>query len=164
MALYAVDSEYFENDDPVKTKLNGDNKNRGLWPLPGGTTAYVDTLFDFLAAVNAGINTKSKLTEWFLKNYDSVKSRKTTIGYINVPRTMGLVDISNGKIILTEAGVKVAAEHDLKFLYETFAQNVFGINEIVEFLVELSGSSLRPAGRGFARQAGLSLVVNGFRG
>jgi len=35
VALYAVDSEYFDNDDPVKTKSNGDNKNRGIWPLPG---------------------------------------------------------------------------------------------------------------------------------
>ncbi len=132
--LYAIDNQYFENVEPEKGKIDGGDKNRGLWPLPGGTTAYVDTLFQVLDAVERGVNTKSKLINWFLESFDTVNSEKTATGYVMVPRTMGLVDAKNGKFFLTAPGKKVLETRNLDLLYETFADNVFGIDEIVEYL------------------------------
>lgn len=138
VALYAINTLYFENVEPEKGNGTDANKSRGLWPMPGGTTVYVDTLLKFLAAVNQGINTKVKLIDWFMHTFDTVNSPKTAGGYVNVPRTMGLVIAKSGKILLTPAGKQVLTTKDIGFLYDTFAANIFAIEEIVEFL-ETSG-------------------------
>jgi len=134
VALYAINNQYFENVDPDKGKIGDANKSRGLWPMPGGTTAYVDALFKFLAVVDQGVNTKAKLVDWFMQTFDTVKSPKTAGGYVNVPRTMGLVVVKNGKFSLTPAGKQVLTTKDMGFLYDTFAANIFAIADIVEFL------------------------------
>ncbi|MEI8121956.1 MAG: hypothetical protein WCI20_07875 [bacterium] len=136
--LRAVDADYFENVEANKDKGDGAGKNRTIWPLPGGTTSYVDTLFKFLRAVDRGKNTKNKLIAWFRDNFDTVKSENTASGYINVPRSMRLIEMTDGKLYLTPAGKQVLAKRDLGFLYDTIAANVLGIDEIIEFL-ETSG-------------------------
>ena len=136
--LLAVDSDYFENVEPNKEKGESAGKNRTIWPLPGGTTSYVETLFKFLGAVAQGVNTKSKLIAWFRDNFDTVKSANTASGYINVPRSMRLIEMSDGELCLTPAGEQILATRDMGTLYDTIAANVLGIDEIIE-LLETSG-------------------------
>lgn len=134
VALLAVDTEYFENVEPNKGKGDNAGKNRTIWPMPGGTTSYIETLFKFLGAVAQGVNTKSTLVAWFRKNFDTVKSENTASGYINVPRSMRLIEMTEGKFSLTPAGEQVLATRDLGLLYDAIAANILGIDEIIELL------------------------------
>jgi len=134
VALYSMDKQYFNNIPPENGPVDHGNKSRGLWPLPGGNTAYVDTLLRVLAAVEQGVNTRGELIGWFLRTFDTVKSAKSAAGYVNVPRAMGLITGKDGKLALTHSGEKVLETRDIGFLYETFAENVFAIEEIVKYL------------------------------
>lgn len=133
--IYSVDTDYFESPGSDELTSSSDGKNRGLWPLPGGIDAYLGTLFKMLAAIKAGADTKAKLIEWLLGNFETVKSVKTSSGYVGVPRAMGLTRLNSaGKIELTPDGEKVLETKDASYLYEVFARNIFAIEEIMEFL------------------------------
>ncbi|MFH1965249.1 MAG: hypothetical protein ABIJ42_06860, partial [Acidobacteriota bacterium] len=132
--LYSLDDEYFDNEENPEIGLYTSEKSRGIWPLPGGYNSYIETLFKYLETVNKGNKNKSELIEWYIRNFDTVKSEKTVNGYINVPRTMGLTTHEDGRVKLTKAGEEILASGDLNRLYETVSDNVFAFEEIIEFL------------------------------
>lgn len=134
ITLYSLDNEYFDNEGDIDKKQTTPDKYRGLWPLPGGTNNYIETLFKYLHAVHEGINTRSKLIEWYLKNFDTVKSEKTANGYINVPQNMGLTFSENGKIALTKEAKIILQNQDKNLLYETISKNILAFDDIVEFM------------------------------
>lgn len=132
--VFSLDNEYFENEEISEAKPQISGKNKGLWPLPGGLYSYVDTLFIYLKAVADGNHTKESLIEWYKKTFDNVKSDKTAIGYINVPKSMGLTSVENGKVKLTESGTKILETNNNELLYETISKNIFAFDDIVEFM------------------------------
>ena len=132
--LYSVDNEYFENEEDIERKPMVSGKYRGIWPLPGGTTSYIETLFMYLEEVSQGMHTKNKLTEWYLSNFENVKSKKTANGYINVPKNMGLTFMHNGYVQLTDAGKEVLKTKGISLLYETISKNILAFDDIVEFI------------------------------
>ncbi len=46
ITLYSLDNEYFENEGDIDKKQSTFDKYRGLWPLPGGTNNYIETLYE----------------------------------------------------------------------------------------------------------------------
>lgn len=132
--LLSLDNEYFENETDLQIKTADLTKNRSIWPLPGGTDKYVYTLNKLLESIKGGINTKDKLIKWFMQNFDSVKSEKTVQGYLNVPRSMGLVKVELGKFIITNDGIQYLKNKNLSFLYEVISKNVLAFDDIVEYL------------------------------
>jgi restriction endonuclease Mrr len=134
ITLYSLDNEYFENEAKIDKKQTTTDKYRGLWPLPGGTNNYIETLFQYLKAVQQGVNTRNKLIEWYLNHFDTVKSEKTANGYINVPQNMGLTVSENGKISLTEEAQKILHDQNHDLLYETISNNILAFDDIVEFM------------------------------
>jgi len=134
IVMYSLDNDYFQNEYSSLKKDASSNKNRSIWPLPGGIDRYVDTLNNFLSAVDTGINTKSKLIRWFIDNYDNVKSERTAQVYIFVPKSMGLVTIKQGKYLLTNDGDTYLQSRDLNFLYGIITKNIFALDEIMEYL------------------------------
>lgn len=132
--LYSIDTEYFESAEDTDRKTSDVGKNRGLWPLPGGTTSYVDTLDKFLAVVANGTNTKESLNKWYKSNFENVNSDKSVYGYIGVPRVMGLTYVKDGLVLLTAEGEKVFKTKDINFLFEVISNNVLAFDDIVEFL------------------------------
>jgi hypothetical protein len=131
--VYSINTDYFDNAESEETSIHPSGKNRGIWPLPGGLTAYVDTLFKVLNAVGDGHDTNDRLIQWFMKTFDVVKSSKTALGYVGVPRTIGLTEVTDGKIRLTDAGARVLDSQDVDYLFEVFASNVYAVDEIMEF-------------------------------
>ncbi len=132
--IYTLDEDYFDSEigSPLEKKIS--DKNRGIWPLPGGTGGYVESLDKLLQAIKDGINTNDKLVAWFLKNFENVNSDKTSGGYARVPRTMGLVNVENGIFFLSEEGEHYLKSKDVDFLFEVINKYVFGFEEILEFL------------------------------
>jgi len=134
MPVYSLDADYFENRADDEKADEGTGKRRGLWPLPGGIDSYVKTLLQILDALQATAMTKSELVHWIMKTFPQVKSEKTATGYVNVPRAIGTTKLCDGKFVLTEDGMKVQQSRDKDILYRVLAANIFGIEEIMEFL------------------------------
>ncbi len=154
LALYAVDNEYFENVPEGGGREVGQGKNKAIWPLPGGTTVYVDTLFAFLETVAARPRKADELVKWFIANYENVNSEKTARSYVHVPRQMGLTGIENGKYVLTEEGKRVNDRRNIEELYEIICAHIMAFEEIVEFL--------RTAGSPQDEQAILDFINDNF--
>ena len=134
--IYTLDKDYFVNEIEVSdiVQPGSHSKNRSIWPLPGGTYLYVETLNKFLDAVVSGKNTKEKLSAWFKQTFETVTSEKVIGGYILVPKSMGLIKIINGKYQLTDSGDLYHKSHDLESLYNIICENIIAFSEIVEFL------------------------------
>lgn len=134
VSLYSLDNEYFENEEISEKRQTDTGKNRSLWPLPGGINSYIETLFKYLQAIHDGTNTRADLINWYIRNFENVRSEKTANGYINVPRSMGLTKLKNGEVHLTNEGQEVLSNKDLEFLYETISNNILAFDDIVEFM------------------------------
>lgn len=134
MPVYSLDAEYFENVEGDAEPTTETNKNRGIWPLPGGIYSYVDTLFAALDAVATNSFKLRDLARWFMRTFEQVKSEKTAMGYANVPRSIGLTKTENGKVVLTPDGWAVQKSKDKQLLFDVFSKNILGVDEIMEFL------------------------------
>lgn len=132
--VFALDADYFENENTEDEEVDRGAKRRGLWPLPGGIDAYVLTLFHFVDALHERPMTKDELVAWFMQNYPQVKSEKTAAGYANVPRAIGVTTVREGKFYLTAEGEKIQATKNPHDVYEVLFKNILGIEEIMEFL------------------------------
>ena len=132
--LHSIESDYFDNSDFDEQNILTNSKTRGLWPLPGGINSYVDTLLLFLEAVKGGVNTREKAVGWFMEAFEKVNSVKAAGAYVFVPCNLGFISIEQGEVKLTPAGDQALTSKDLNFMYDTVAQNIFAIEEIVEFL------------------------------
>jgi len=132
--LYSLDNDYFENEEVTEKKRSDTGKNRGIWPLPGGINSYTETLFRYLHVVNNGLHARTDLIKWYLDSFDNVNSENTANGYINVPRSMGLTKVDDGRIMLTEEGLRILNSKDLELLYDTISKNILAFGDIVEFM------------------------------
>jgi len=143
--IYEIDIDYFENVDIQEGKPYISDKNRSIWPLPGGIHNYIETLNQFLAAIEKGTNKKKDLIKWYINNFEKVGSQNTAFSYINVPKNMRLIDVKNGVYYLTDVknGVYYLTEvgkkylelnDDPDYLYEVISDNILAFSDIVEFL------------------------------
>jgi HJR/Mrr/RecB family endonuclease len=137
VSVYSLDSEIF--DDGITGSEEGYEqiqKNKSIWPLPGGTHSYIKTLNALLDKIDKSKSKKDDLITWFIQSFDAVNSTKTTMGYITVPRNMGLIDVKNGIYILTEDGKKYLKTQDLNFLFKIISKNIVAFEEIYQFLAK----------------------------
>lgn len=136
LPIYSLDTEYFDNETGAlqNSKLDSTEKNRSIWPLPGGTLNYIETLDKFLKVVETNNYDRNDLINWFLSEFDTVSSENTASGYINVPKNMGLIESVNKVFKLTEAGTEYLKNKDYSFLYSTISKNIIAFDDIYEFL------------------------------
>jgi HJR/Mrr/RecB family endonuclease len=134
LTILSIDNQYFENEPNTNDKKQDAEKSRSIWPLPGGIYSYIDTLDKLLEVIDKGITDKKSLIQWVIANFENVNSEKTTWGYINVPRNMGLIDFNNGKGVLTESGKKYLLTRDLNFLYDTISRNILAFDDVYQFM------------------------------
>lgn len=129
-----MDEEYFENNSSDTSSQADSEKSRSLWPLPGGTLNYVETLDKFLEEVKSGNNTKKGLTKWYISNFENVESEATTQGYIYVPKNMGLTTLINGNYQLTESGERYLKAKSKDVLYDIIANNIMAFDDVYEYI------------------------------
>jgi len=134
LELISIDDSYFQNDSPEEPRKTDFEKNRSIWPLPGGTTNYIETLNRFLEQIIEGNNTKRGLINWYVSNFENVVSENTTQGYINVPKSMGITKFENGKYSLTEEGKLYFENKSKEYLYEITNKNILAFGDIFEFI------------------------------
>ena len=132
--IYSLDSQYFDNEGGSVEEQLELEKSRSIWPLPGGVNNYVTTLNNILNTIEQGTTSKKGIISWMLKAYDNVKSEKTSWGYINVLRNMGLIVFKDGAFNLFEEGKRYLNTKDIGFLYETISRNILAFDDIYQFL------------------------------
>lgn len=136
VSVYSIDSELFENELSDTTSKLTDNKNRSIWPLPGGIYSYVETLDMLLEKISSSKSTREDIVNWFVKSFENVSSMKTASGYLNVPKNMGLIKFENGFCVLTSAGEEYYKSKNKEFLFKTISDNILAFGEIQQFLID----------------------------
>ena len=134
LSILSLDESYFQAFSTDETSPSEQKKNRSIWPLPGGISAYVETLDNFLNEINKGNNTRKALMKWYIDTYQNVNSESTSQGYINVPKSMGLTTVENNIYSLTEDGKEYLISKNKEFLYETISKNILAFGDIYEYL------------------------------
>ena len=138
VSVFSINSDLFENELADSTIRGVGNKSRSIWPLPGGTYSYIETLNLLLNRIIEKKSIKDDLINWFVESFENVTSKKTANGYLNVPKNMGLIDFVNGNCILTPAGKKYHDSKNIKFLFETISNNIVAFEEVYQFLLSSS--------------------------
>ena len=133
--ILSIDTEYFENQaGPEDGRPTDKGKNRSLWPLPGGTRQYIESLNELLQAVSGGIKDRNDLVLWLIERYQNVTSKKTALSYTNVPKSMGLLSVRDGRVELSSDGIRYLKTKDLDTLYSIISENILAFDDIVEFV------------------------------
>ncbi|MCG8455626.1 MAG: restriction endonuclease, partial [Holophagales bacterium] len=133
--ILSIDGEYFENQvGPEDGRPIDTRKNRSLWPLPGGTRQYIDTLNEILQAVSDGVRDRNELVSWLIDKYQNVTSKKTAFSYTNVPKSMGLLLVRDGRVELSPDGIRYLRTKDVDLLHSIISENILAFDDIVEFV------------------------------
>jgi len=135
VSVFSIDSELFENEISDTFSKTEVNKSRAIWPLPGGLNSYVDTLNQLLEKINSKKYKRNELVNWFISDFDNVSSSKTAYSYLNVPKNMGIIDFTDGNVVLTEYGKEYNECKDLEFLFKIISKHIYVFDEIHEFLL-----------------------------
>ncbi len=134
--ILSIDEEFTETLPEISQKMNGDPRSNAIWPLPGGTNSYRDTLNKFLEYVDIKRPTKSDATQWFLTEFDTVNSEKTAGGYVNVPRMLHLLARAGDHVVLTDEGKAYLSDPTPAALKTVLERSLVGVSEILEVLEE----------------------------
>jgi hypothetical protein len=137
LVIFALDKGYFDNESSTPGKPSDWQKNRAIWPLPGGGENYIVALDKFLERIEKDSPTRDSMSKWVLTQFPTVKSVKTVQGYLNVPKSMGLIYLKDDRYRLTEEGVQYLKSRDLPFLYETISNNILAFSDIFQYLLTI---------------------------
>lgn len=111
-----------------------DGKLTSLWPLPGGQDAYVRTITEMLRFVAENEPTLEEFVSWMMAEYPTVQSRKTAIGYLNVPRFSGLVEPRADRFALTADAAAYLASNDPEDLLAIMSTRIAGLEETLDYV------------------------------
>jgi hypothetical protein len=110
-------------------------KFKGIWPLPGGTTKYVDTLTRILRKIHDNNLTYDELLKWFISEY-KLSGEKTPRGYLEYIRRFGFFKRIGERLSLTEEALKFLESGNYKMVYEVLNDAVLGLDDILSWLSE----------------------------
>lgn len=107
-----------------------------LWPLPGGASAWKDTLDTMLKHVAAEAPTMMEAVEWLIASFDRVGSHKTARGYWQVLRSFGLIETRGEQLAVTTLGAGYLDDPTSRRLLAIACQKVAGVEETLRWLSE----------------------------
>lgn len=139
LTLHSIDDDFFDEFEGSDKPARRNDKNLTLWPLPGGASAYIDTLLRFLAELAKGPRSKATLMTWYSERFEAVNSEKTIQGYLNVPRSMRLIQVTGGQYELTREGRQFLESGDQELLFRIIDENIAGVSEIMGLLESSAG-------------------------
>lgn len=110
-------------------------KFKGIWPLPGGVTEYVNTLTRILKKIQEKNPTFEELLKWFTSEYE-LSGEKTPRGYLEYIRRFGFFKRIGERLSLTEEALKFLESGNYKVVYEVLDNAVLGLDDILSWLSE----------------------------
>jgi repressor of nif and glnA expression len=107
--------------------------SRTLWPLPGGSGAYLRSLHTILDIV-ARREDAEDIIDALLKRFESVSSRKAARSYLHVVADLGLIEMRGYSIKLTKDGEAFRARRDPSVVRRALVERIAGVPEILNIL------------------------------
>lgn len=124
-----------ENMNP-DLSVGKSSKTLSLWPLPGGRKNWKATLKTMLKRVSAHQPTLNEAEGWLVESFETLTSQKAARGYWNVPRQMGLVELSGERMLLSAVGAKYLSDENDAHLLNHLVATIAGFSEILDWLQE----------------------------
>jgi hypothetical protein len=117
-------------------------KFSSLWPLPGGNKRYLDTVDRMLKWIASQEQvTRDDLIQWFRETYNV--SVNSIPGYISVVTALGVIEIHDGRVQLTDFGKKVLQASDrqekARLVTQQFMQRFIGFADVLAFYAQVGG-------------------------
>jgi len=108
-------------------------KFKSLWPLPGGTTEYVNTLTKILEKVQKENPTYDELLNWFTSEY-KLSGQRTPRRYLDYLKRFGFLKTENNRLYLTSESVRFLESRDNRIVYSILSERVLGLDDILTWL------------------------------
>jgi restriction system protein len=137
VSFFELDLEKLDEYDEEYDSAQG--KYLALWPLPGGSKNYVKSAEKILKFIAQAEPSQEQLTEWMIKSFEKLESRKTIGGYIQVLKNLDLIYFDGEEIKVTEDGSEVLTKESATVIFNQLKLKIVGISE---FLEELDKSPL----------------------
>ena len=109
-------------------------KYRGVWPLPGGTKHYVDTLNSVLDFVRKNNPSEEEFIEWFLESFPKVRSEGTIRSYISFVKKLDLIKKEGRKYRPTKIAEDYLKDRNLVVLFHILDDKVVGMYDLLTIL------------------------------
>ena len=109
-------------------------KYRGLWPLPGGTRHYVDTLNSLLEYVKKRNPSEEEFVQWFLDKFPRVRSERTIHNYISLVKKLDLIKKDGRKYKLAETAEEYFKDLSSAKLFHVLDDKVMGMYDLLDIL------------------------------
>jgi hypothetical protein len=117
-------------------------KFKGIWPLPGGSKQYVNTLIKILEKVNEGIS-EGELLAWMRNTYH-LTGKKVIGGYVRVVEVeLGLLDRKGDYLTLNASGKRFVDTKDYSFMLNLLKTRIVGFEEVFRILSNREPRSLK---------------------
>jgi hypothetical protein len=117
-------------------------KLKGIWPLPGGSKAYVNTLLKILEKINGGLS-ENELRVWMRATYH-LTGEKAIGGYLRVVEVeLGLLARVGEHLTLTADGKRLLDTKDYSFLLNLLLTRIVGFEEVFQILSDGHHHSLK---------------------
>ncbi len=104
-----------------------------LWPLPGGSGAYLEALGAILELTEAG----PADDEWLAavrQRFPSVSSDKAARSYRQVVKNLGFLKMKQGRVVLTPAGREFRRSPHPRLVARALRRHISGVDEIMASL------------------------------
>jgi hypothetical protein len=122
-------------DDLVAEVPHYDGKAAALWPLPGGTANYLETLFTYLDRIADTKPTLDEFADWVIATYPKVNSRGVVASVVRtVLYALRLVRFLEDRIVLTDQGEALRISKSEAELLAALTTRITGVTEILQWL------------------------------
>lgn len=111
-------------------------KPLSVWPLPGGRSAWKESLDRMLKHVAGEAPTMDSAIRWLINSFERASSEKTARGYWQVPRSFGLLETQGEQLTLTAEGASYIVDPTAEALLGLLQRNVAGFSEMLGYLAE----------------------------
>lgn len=117
-------------------------KLKGIWPLPGGSKEYVNTMLKILEKVNGGLS-EGELETWMRTTY-RLTGEKVIGGYIRVVEVeLGLLNRAGNHLTLSADGKRLLDTKDYSFLLNLLITRIVGFEEVFRILSDGQPHTIR---------------------
>jgi len=108
------------------------NRSNSIWPLPGGSGNYLNTMRWILEKVRPSMPTDD-LLDLIVNNFQ-LSSRKTAYSYLRVIHDLGLLHVTKDRVEKTQQGQSYLETHDRKIVEDALFNRISGTREAVQVL------------------------------
>lgn len=119
---------------PIFSTSPSSEKSLSVWPLPGGSKAWKDTLDQMLLFIAERAPTMDRAVSWLLESFSRVTSPKVARGYWQVLKSFGLIEANGEVLAVTANGAEYLRERTPEMLFDLLKTKVAGIEELLSRL------------------------------